>query len=128
LQREFRFVSYFCIFTVFTQDPSNSSSDIVGQVNSGIALDASLLNLLPEGVEGIITVIKNNMNQSVTYEIIGPDAVFLGNGDLHEEAYDDMKVDVDLALHTNPAYLTTPGNVLYRMVRTQVSLLPAQIW
>jgi hypothetical protein len=84
----------------------------------GIALDASLLDLLPEGVQGIIAVIKNNMNQSFTYEIIGPDAVFLGEGDLHEDEFDDMKVDVDLALHTNPAYLTTAGNVLYRMVRS----------
>jgi hypothetical protein len=81
-------------------------------------LDASLLDLLPEGVHGIIAVIKNNMNQSFTYEIIGPDAVYLGEGDLHEDVYDYMRVDVDLALYSDPAYVTTPGNVLYRMVRS----------
>lgn len=117
------------------EDPTDPTSEIVGLVNSGIALDASLLHLLPRGVEGIIAVIKNNMNQSVTYEIIGPDAVYLGEGDLHEAIYNDMRYDVDLALHTNPDYLTTPGNVLYHMVRLEggrllvvISILSSNPW
>jgi hypothetical protein len=47
------------------RDPS---SEIVGVLIGGHALDASLRHLLPEGVS-ITTVIKNNCNQSFTYEI-----------------------------------------------------------
>lgn len=99
------------------KDPTDYNSDIVGMIGVGVALDAALLNLLPQGVEGIICVIKNNMNQTFTYEITGKDAIYLGDEDMHEAQYDPMEFQVDLALHTNPAYPSTPGHCQYRMVR-----------
>ncbi|CAB9519281.1 Guanylate cyclase (Partial), partial [Seminavis robusta] len=97
------------------RDPLNADSEIVGIVVAALALDVALLNLLPEGVQGIHCIISKNMNQTFTYEIIGNDAIYLGEGDMHEEQYTDMGVFVDLALHTNPEYRTTPRNTLYRM-------------
>jgi len=96
--------------------PLNDQSDIVAILSSGQGMDAALLGLLPNGVKGIHCIIQNNKNQSFTYEIVGPDAVYQGEGDLHETKYDDKGVLVDLALHTNPAYTTTKSNCVYKMV------------
>ena len=97
------------------RDPLDYNSDIVAMISSGFAFDAALLGLLPEGVEGIVCVLKNNANQSYTYEIDGHDAVFQGEGDLHETKYDHMKRVVELALHTNPIFTSTPGHIQYHM-------------
>ena len=53
------------------EDPTDPQSKIVAVLTAGVALDAALLDLLPNGVEGIHCIIKNNMNQSFSYEIIG---------------------------------------------------------
>ncbi|CAB9496653.1 Receptor-type guanylate cyclase gcy [Seminavis robusta] len=97
------------------RDPTDYDSDIVALFSCGLALDVSLLNLLPEGVEGIHCVIKNNVNQTFTYVINGQEAIFLGEGDQHETDFSDMEMEVDLALHTNPKWETTKGVVSYSM-------------
>lgn len=120
---------------VFSQYPihkiaGDTNSEIVGLVGSGQALDRSLLGLLPEGVNGITCVIKNNFNQTYTYEIHGYDAYFLGEEDLHETKYDDMEVIVNLALHTHRDFLTLPGHAIYTMVSipmTKLSIIPSTI-
>lgn len=98
------------------KDPTDYDSEIVAMFSCGLALDVSLLNLLPEGVEGIHTVIKNDHNQTFTYNIVGSEAIYVGEGDHHDMEYDDMEVVVDLALHTNPKWETTKGVVSYQMV------------
>ena len=55
-------------------------SETVGLVAGGIAWDASLQNLLPESVEGIIGIIQNTCDQTHTHEINGHDAIFIGDG------------------------------------------------
>lgn len=49
------------------EDATDPESQIVAVLSAGVALDAALLDLLPDGVEGIHCIIKNNMNQSFTY-------------------------------------------------------------
>lgn len=78
--------------------------------------DVALRNLLPVGVNGIFAVLRNSCGQEYTYEISGPDALFQGNGDLHEAAYDSMKVSVDLNPHQHPNFRETEGHCLYQMV------------
>jgi len=46
-----------------------------------------LLLLFP----GIIIVIGNDCGQMFTYRIDGPDATYLGDGDLHDARYDDLE-------------------------------------
>lgn len=46
--------------------PGNKSSGVVGVLTGASAWDASLLGLLPEGVEDIHVVIENTCNQSFT--------------------------------------------------------------
>jgi hypothetical protein len=58
----------------------------------GVAWDFALRFLLPEGVDGIIVEVENNYNRTVSYEISGRDAFFLGDGIKHETRYEHMKV------------------------------------
>jgi hypothetical protein len=58
----------------------------------GVAWDFALRFLLPEGVDGIIVEVENNYNRTVSYEISGRDAFFLGDEAKHETKYEHMKV------------------------------------
>lgn len=99
------------------KDVGDPNSEIVAYLAAGQAWDVALLNLLPASVTGIYAVVKNTCNQSFTWEIRGQDPIYLGEGDLHQHTpmYDDMEVFVDLALHTNPKFTTTPGHCRYSM-------------
>jgi hypothetical protein len=50
------------------------------------------VNILPEGVEGVVCVVENSKGQTFTYQIDGPTATYLGFADLHEAKYDFMKM------------------------------------
>lgn len=93
-------------------------SPIVALFGGGIAWDFALRNLLPHGVRGMMTVIKNTCNQSFTYEIDGRDALFKGAGDSHNTKYDRMEVFINLALSTHADFDSTPGHCRYSMVRS----------
>lgn len=56
------------VFHPIHRDPDNYESDIVAVTAAGFAWDASLRNLLPSNVNGIVAEILNNCNQSYTYE------------------------------------------------------------
>jgi hypothetical protein len=49
----------------------SSSSKIVGYLFSIIAWDFFLVNLLPQGVNGVFIVFRNSCNQSVSYQLDG---------------------------------------------------------
>ena len=53
--------------------------------------------VLPEGLDGIVAVMKNNMNQSFSYRIDGPKVTYLGFRDYHSTKYDDKYVFQNLA-------------------------------
>ena len=96
------------------QDPT---SNIVGTVNLNFAWDASMQDLLPDNVHGILCVVTNNWNQTFTYEVSGKNAYFLGMEDMHDPKYNYLEVAIDLALPAHPDYATTPGHSQYKMVR-----------
>jgi Adenylate and Guanylate cyclase catalytic domain len=48
-------------------------------------------NVLHEGVEGVLCVIKNSVGQVFTYQMDGPEATLLGLQDLHDPSYDYME-------------------------------------
>jgi len=94
------------------QDPTSS---IVATVTSSVAWDASMQDLLPDNVNGILCVVRNNCNQSFTYEVRGHDAFYLGDGDHHDSEFSHLEVELDLALHTHPNFTSTPGHCMYTM-------------
>lgn len=91
-------------------------SPIVAIIGAGIAWDIPLRNLLPDTVSGIHAVISNNCNQSYTYFLDGPDALYVGEGDLHDNKYESDGVIFDLSRGTNPNFATTSGHCLYQLV------------
>ncbi|CAJ1936599.1 unnamed protein product [Cylindrotheca closterium] len=103
------------VYTAVHEDANDRQSPIVAVVSAGSAWDASLYNLLPDGVMGMKAVIQNNCGQQFTYEINGPEAIFLGEGDLHEPEYNEYKLTADLSFHTHPDFETTPGHCQFQM-------------
>ncbi|CAB9509263.1 Guanylate cyclase [Seminavis robusta] len=95
-----------------TGDPTSGA---VAQLSAAFAWDVALWNLLPDGVQGIHVVLRNTCTQSYTYNIVGGDAFFLGDGDHHQPQYDQYEVPVSLSLHSHPDFEKVPGHCLYSM-------------
>lgn len=85
-------------------------------------------DILPADVHGVICVLQNTggfiegggNDPPFTFRLDGPDAVFLGVGDLHDPEYDSLKVTHDVSQYIqqrasprNRAYTTTPFNSEY---------------
>lgn len=96
--------------------PQDPDSRTVGLALSFMAWDKSLRNLLPSNVRGIHAVVRSNCGQAFTYQIDGNDAFYLGDGDQHDPKYDTYQVEIDMAPHTHPEFLTTPGHCIHKMV------------
>ena len=52
-------------------DAFDTNSPLVGLLSSFFTWDRYVVNLLPEGVRGIICVIRNTCGQAVSYELVG---------------------------------------------------------
>ena len=94
----------------------DTDSDIVAILSAATAFDASMQNLLPENVKGMLCVVENTCNQTESYMIDGHDAFYQGSEDLHDPKYNDLVVHVDLSLHEHPEAPSTPGHCLFTMV------------
>jgi hypothetical protein len=103
---------------VIHEQVGNDDSPVVGVVTGGMAWDVALKDLLPDQQTGVRVVVRNTCNQNYTYEINGPTAVFLGEGDLHEIFYNRMEVVVDLSTNNRTDVVKTKGHCLYSMVST----------
>lgn len=107
------------LYTPIWRNVQDPSSGVVGTLSSSVAWDASMQYLLPETVQGIYCVVKNDCGQNFTYKVSGPAAYYLGRGDHHETKYDHLEVQINLALHSHPDFESTPGHCQYAMVRTK---------
>ena len=52
----------------------------------------TIRNILPEGTHGLLVVFENPCNPTFTYEMNGPNVIFLGAGDFHDQKFDNMVV------------------------------------
>jgi hypothetical protein len=68
-------------------DPENN---VVAILALSIYWRDTLKQILPPGSNGIVVVFESPCNPSFTYRIDGPDARYLGSGDLHDERYDNL--------------------------------------
>ena len=71
-------------------DPSEHS--VVGTLTATLFWRDVITDILPAGNDGTVVVFENPCNPTFTYQINGPSAVFLGRGDMHDPAYDDMEI------------------------------------
>mgnify|MGYP005847545603 CR=1 FL=1 len=81
------------------QAPSSSRSGlkVAGYIYSVIDWTVHLHNLLPEGVNGIIVVLRNSCDQSYTYELNGNQATLLAKGDIHNPSFNRQGKVIDFA-------------------------------
>jgi hypothetical protein len=72
---------------------SDSAKEVVGSISIVFSWDDVLRSILPDYLEGLVCVLEtctHTVGQTVTYSVAGDDVVFMGEGDLHDEEYDDM--------------------------------------
>ena len=62
---------------------------IVGVLVGILAWENFLNNLIPKDISGVICVIENSCGASMTWELIGSHALYLGQGDLHDHSYNE---------------------------------------
>jgi hypothetical protein len=66
-------------------------SEVVGVIAMTIFWRELIKDILPQGSDGIIIVIGNKCNQTFSYQIMGPEAKYLGPGDMHDPDYDSYE-------------------------------------
>eukprot|EP00934_Nitzschia_sp_Nitz4_P006926 Nitzschia sp. Nitz4//scaffold53_size117307//115309//117659//NITZ4_003787-RA/size117307-augustus-gene-0.95-mRNA-1//1//CDS//3329554256//6916//frame0 len=76
---------------------AGDASEIIGLLWTNFFWRHKFEGILPQGTKGIVMVTHNTCNQSFTYEINGPEAVFLGHGDHHDPAYDHLAVEATIS-------------------------------
>lgn len=72
----------------------NTSSTIVALVISVIPWDKYLQNVLPSGVDTVFCVLHSSCGEVYSYEINGEKATFVGQGDYHENKYDEYAKEI----------------------------------
>jgi hypothetical protein len=73
----------------------SSPSFVVGFVVAVMDWKSLFSDILPSGINGINVVVKDGCGYAMTYVINGPEAVFLGEGDLHGSKYDSYLLTVN---------------------------------
>jgi hypothetical protein len=96
--------------------PGDKESEIVAVLIGLVAWDVSLRNLFQKGASGILAEIRNNCNQSYTYELTGADAILLGEGVYHEPKFESMEIVYDLSWNSDRSVANRDGHCLYTMV------------
>lgn len=76
------------------EDPMKE--DLVAVFSLTIYWRAMIEKILPPHSRGIIVVFSSPCNPTFTYQINGPEAVYIGRGDLHMGKYQDMEVSSNL--------------------------------
>lgn len=76
----------------FNESSSMGDHRPVGLFALSVYWRDAIKKILPEGSNGLLLVFTNPCNPTWTYQINGPEAVFLGAGDAHEEQYEAMGV------------------------------------
>ena len=75
-----------------SEDYDAANNTIVGVLAATVYWRDIVRNILPPGMNGIAVVFNNSCTKSFTYQINGPDVVFLGVNDKHDVQYDYLRV------------------------------------
>eukprot|EP00536_Pseudo-nitzschia_multiseries_P000747 jgi/Psemu1/249906/estExt_Genewise1Plus.C_90109 len=85
---------------------SNSNQqNVVGIFSLAIYWRDTIKNIISDGdgSRGLLIVFENPCNPTFTYQLNGPDAVFLGAGDLHDRKYDHLMMSKTISELTESA-------------------------
>ncbi|CAB9526252.1 Receptor-type guanylate cyclase gcy [Seminavis robusta] len=88
---------------------------LAGLLISNLYWRMYFLNTLPPSAKGIVCVLSNSFNQTLSYRVDGPDVEFLGEDDFHDPKYSNMVVTEDITSFVKDqtsietrAYMTVP--------------------
>jgi class 3 adenylate cyclase len=85
---------YFPLFNKFDLE----SRDLVGLLIAIVRwTDYLQARNLPSKANGIVCVLANECDQEFTFHIVNSKVIYLGEGDLHDDAYDQLEESVDLS-------------------------------
>ena len=93
---------------------NDPTSRLVGTFAVVFPWDRFLINLLPEGVEGITCVLRSSCGKAFTYLLNGNSAFYLGEGDFHDPAYDDTEVALPFGAYFDDSYEPVDGECTYQ--------------
>ena len=96
-------------------DYNSTDHKIVGVLAATVYWRNLFRDTLPPGSNGITVVVSNPDTASFTYQINGPDVVFMGLNDNHEMNFDNINVsatltDLDAISYVDPVYSGAPIN------------------
>ena len=74
----------------------DGDSEAVGHYLSVIEWSTFFSDVLHQGVNGIIVVLKNSCGQAYSFVINGSEATFIGEGDLHDPEFNDHRRSAQL--------------------------------
>jgi CHASE domain len=77
---------------VFNEVDNGQAREVVGFLTGYLAWQRIFENVLPDGLGGDIVVVIDSCGVKSTFQLNGPDATFIGDGDFHNPAYEDMEV------------------------------------
>ena len=111
-------ILYYPVFDTTVHGRSSGIEDESSSAPSSPSLVAILLatvkwseffsNILPSDDLGYVCILANECGQELTFELNGPDVVFVGPGDLHDAKYNDLGesyfLNGTLALTLSPSF------------------------
>jgi signal transduction histidine kinase/CheY-like chemotaxis protein len=106
--------------TMFAYPVFDSFEDdrkLAGVLVTEIYWNLFFANILPPSASGIICILENSFNQTLTYRIDGPDVTYLGEEDSRETRYDYLERHADINAYVERqarpetrSYTTVPLN------------------
>jgi hypothetical protein len=78
-------------------------AELVGTVTALLPWHSFFQNVIPEGINGIVIVVRNTCDQEFSYRIDGPEVSYLGPKDHHDPNYDEYEVEASFTAFTSIA-------------------------
>ena len=78
---------------VFKETNANGTKTLAGYFKASLPWAYFFRGLLPKGKEGIRVIVQSSCNQTLTYELNGAEVTLVGDGDLHDPAFDELAVE-----------------------------------
>lgn len=102
------------VFDSFEDDAS-----VVAFLVVTLTWDVVLQDVVHEGAQPLVCVLRNACGQVYSYEVVGHEVNFLGEGDYHSKIYDSMGVTSDFAVTTDASLLTSLCNFTMHIYPTK---------
>jgi hypothetical protein len=96
------------------RDVTDDTSVVAGLVHAAFSWVSFFESVLPDDAKGLYVVLKNTCDQVITFEIVGSDATYVGEGDLHETKWDHLERNFVLTGIVSNETLYEEGHCVYR--------------